>query len=387
MSFVVSDLWQEVQQELNIIGQAVSEQDFFMFLNNTDTYFKTVTKMPTAERMVDLMLYGGVSEYPLESDFDGFIEPRRPYAFRTPDSTHETTKSVIAWPFGFKTSVMFDRENPYAMVNWEDGTKDLINGCDSLTENGTVTISGDGSSLVSDTQIFVEGTASIRFTVTASGGTTTVVITGMTAVNLTDTLSTLLGKEFIDLQCPSTNTVDLTSVALRLGSDSSNYYEMTATTRHRGDGIGPGWGLISFDPSTKTTTGSPDVTAIDYCAVVITHGLTGVNGTYRLDNIFASQGTYFQLPYYSTQNVKASDGSYKEYVTASDDTVLCPSPYKDAYKYKVVEMAAASPKINNGSFAAYAARELAPRERKLKSQYPSQMVETSSTWYKRGLKF
>jgi len=391
MSFTVSSAIADMQQELNIIGQQVDDGDFILFLNRANDYFSSAYQMPTTQREQDLLLYAGVKEYGLPSDFQAIIEPKRPYAFHSPDFNHQTEKSLIHWPYGYKTAIKWDRETPFLVVNVSDAintfSTNLINPLDSLTAEGTVTVGGDGSGLLADTQIFVQGTASVRFTVTGSGGTTTITVTGMTSMDLSEYLTDLLGKFFVDLQSPSTNTVDISSVVLNIGSDASNYYSMTATTRFRGDTISTGWGQIDFDPYTATQTGTPDATAITFASFVITHGVTGVNGLYRIDNFMASRGVYFQLPYYSLHNVKATDGTYKELVTLDTDTMLCPPGATEAYTYKTLELISASPVFNNAAFASYCARELGVRENNLKTKFPKQEVQTSSIWYRNQSRF
>jgi hypothetical protein len=316
MSFLVSDQIQNMQLELNILNQAMDDNDFILFLNRTNEYFGTNYKMPTSERQSDFLMFNGVNEYPLPEDFAGIIEPKRPYGNLSPTFQHQTTKSFVHWPYGYATSFKFDRENQYLVANMPDGTRATLNACDSLTENGTWAASDGASGLFLDNQIYTEGTGSLNFTITA-GVDAILTCTGMSAaVDATDYLNQ--GWIFLDIDCPNSNTTALTSITLRIGSDASNYYEMIATTRYRGDTILNNWGLVGFNMATKTTVGSPDVTGIDYIRVAIAGAETG---TYRLDNIFLANAVYFQLPYYSQYNIKADDGTYKAQITAIGDTV------------------------------------------------------------------
>jgi len=382
MSFLVSEKIDQMNQELTTVGQLVGESDWIVFLNRTGRFFKTGYKMPTSQKEVDKVLFPGVKEYPLPSDYLGIIEPKRPYELFSPTFTNETEKAFIHWPYGNLSAIKWDRETPYLIAqNESDGVNSLLNNCDSTTENGAWVVSGDGSALAADTQIFTEGTASLRFLVAAVGGTTTLTLTGMDQVDITQFLAD--GMCFMDIKPPDSNTTAIPQVLIRLGSDNSNYYEMTTTLRYRGDSIISGWGQIGFDFMNKTTVGTPDYTAIDYIQIVISNGTDPiVNGLWRIDWIFCALGTYFQLPYYSKYNVRNTQGAYIDQITAASDTVLCPSDFDEAFSYKALEIAAAT-RLRNQSLASYFARELAPKLAYLKSKYPTQESKVQTTWYDR----
>ena len=382
MSILVSTLISECQQELSIIGQRVSDTNFILFVNRANKHFMSGYKMPTSERQSDLLLFSGVYEYPLPLDFVAIMPPRKPYGNFSPTFSHETPRSLARDLSGRKTAIKHDRETAFLVVQDSEGGAQQIHDCGSLTENGTWTVSGDGSALALDEQIFTEGEGSLRFTVTGAGGTTTLVNSTLsTPIDLTDYLTQ--GTAFLDLQCPSGNTTALTSVRLRLGSDSTNYYEFTATTRHRGNTILGSWGPISFNMADKTTTGTPTDTVADYIQVLITHGTSGINGTYRMDNLFLALPTYYQLPYYSKENIKSSANVYQESVTVTSDTILCPVEFNEAYIYKTLELAAVE-KMKDQALANYFRGELEPKERALKSQFPVQQARTQNIWYRRS---
>ena len=385
MSILISSAIDQCRQELNILSQRVSDSDFLLFFDRANKFFNTSMRLPTVERESNLLLFTGVKEYPLPSDYTGIIEPKRPYDLYSPDFANTTPNSFVHWPYGRQTAIKWIRETPFLIANESSGSSQLINACDSLTDNGTWAISGDGSSLAVDSQIFTAGTGSLRFTVTASGGTTTLTCTSMSStVDLTDYLTQ--GWIFLDLDAPSTNTADLTSVRLRVGSSASAYYQMTSTTRFRGDTIGPGWGQMGFDLSGKTTTGSPTVTAINYIQILLTTGTTGIDGTYRVDNIFGALPTFYLLPYYSKNNIKAASGTYKESPTATDDTILCPSSVDEGLIYKTLEIAAAI-RLKDQSMANYFRGELEAKIKLLKRQFPTQESKVSSTYYKKWRDF
>lgn len=382
MSFIVSDAVNEMQQELNLLGQTMANSDYFLFLNRAIQYFGSNYKLPTTERQSDLLLFTGVNEYPLPDDFAALGMPKRPYGMWSPNFAHETVREFVHWPYGFTTGLKFDRGSQYLVANMPDGSTLQVQDCDSLTDNGTWAVSGDGSALALDGQIFEQGTGSLRFTVTPSTGTTVLTCTGLTyPIDMTDYLAQWA---FLDPQGPSGMTSDVSSVELRLGSSASNYYAVTATARYRGDGISGGWGLAGFDLAAKATVGSPSAASISYVRIAIVHGTSpDVAGTWRMDNVFLAKPTYFQLPYYGRYNVLGSDGSYKAKVTDLADTVLCPNgdEFTAAFTYKTLEIAAAI-RLKETGLANYFRGELQPHEKYLKAKYPRQESRVQGQWYK-----
>lgn len=382
MSFLVADAIQDMNQELNLIGQRMTDSDYILFLNRANKYFYTNYKMPTSQAKTSLIAYAGVEEYGLPSDYIGIMEPERPYSEWSPDFNHTTEKEFVHWPYGRTTAIKWQRETPFLIFHETSLSKEMLNDCASLTGNGTWTISGDGSALTVDEQVYTEGSASLRFTVTPSLGYTTLECTGFNPTDLTDIIAN--GSLFFDLFTPLTNTVAVASITFSVGPNSGDFVSNVATLRFRGDTITTDWGQVGFDG--QTFSGSSTLTSCTYLRIDIVHGTTGVAGTYRIDNIFGSKGMFYEIPYYSKYNIKGNDGSYKEKITASDDTILCPVDFDEAFTYKTLEIAAAM-RLRDAAMANYAGRELLPKENYLKSKYPRQESRTQMTWYKGANRF
>lgn len=382
----IGTLITECQQELAISGTRVSNADFILFADRSNEYFMTGYKMPTTERLSDLLIFPKIYEYELPSDFAGIMPPQKPLGQHSPDFTHETSRSLTRWQYGKKTAIKYARSTPYLVVQYDEGTSVQLHSCDDFDANGTWSISGDGSAIADDTQIFVQGSASMSFTITASGGTTTLVnSTISSSIDITDYLTR--GYLFLNLQCPTTMTTAMTSVRVRIGSDASNYYQMTSTERYRGDSILDGWGPIGFSMGGKSTTGTPTDTAIDYIQILLTHTSSSVfTGTYRIDDIFLALPEYFQLPYYSSQNILATDGTtYKTNPTLTSDQILVPVEFKSAYVYKMLELAAIE-KLQDQGLANYFQGQLQRKEQQLKAKFPAPERYSQNIWYKRRSK-
>lgn len=202
----------------------------------------------------------------------------------------------------------------------EKDESDLISYLSSLTEgSGTWTAFGDGENLEIDNSNYVSGSGSLSFDISNAGGTTAgAYISGIDEFDLTDYSSD--GSAFMWIYIYS--ATNLTNWILRLGSDSSNYYSMTATTQADGTTFTAGWNLIKWDFSGKTTTGTPDIDNCDYVACYMTKAGAKVSETdYRFNKLILHSGWYNQLLYYSKYGWQTSVGVWIENSTADTDLI------------------------------------------------------------------
>lgn len=379
MSLIVDDAVNQVYQELNLIGQQIDQSDVMLYLSRAVNYFSTAYQFPTSKKSFDTLFFNGVRQYGLPSDFGTLIEPQRPPSLRSPRFMNESSRELAHWPVGRKMAVEYDGATPFLdVVDNIDSMALLLHACEDTTG---ITVSGDGSGLSVDNMIYSEGQGSLRFTITPVTGQTVLTFVGMSAVDITDFLTK--NWCFLDLISPSTNTTAFTSVKLRIGNDATHYHEMTATTRYRGNTILNGLGTIGFDLTARTDTGTVTDTNITWMQVILNHGVAGVSGVYRLDNVFTAQGIYFQVPYYSIYNILAGGTTPTNAITAIMDVIMLPAQCEGAIIYKTLELIASSPNVANQSFANYAARELKPKEDLLFSLYPVERSLVQSQYYKR----
>lgn len=380
MSLSVSSAEDRIYQELNLIGQQIDQSGVFLYLNDAVNYFSTTYALPTSKKSQGMLVFNGVRYYGLPTDFATIGELQRPPALWSPRFMNSTDRELSHWPYGRKTAVQWDGGTPFLDVQDNlDGSQTSLSNCDATTG---VTISGDGSALALNNMIYTEGTGSLQFTVTDSSGQTVLTFTGLDQQDITDWLTR--NWCFLDLILPSTNTVALSSMKLRIGNDASNYYEMSATTAYRGNTILNGLNQVGFDFTTAVQTGAVTKTSVTWMQVIINNGVSGTSGVYYIDNIFTAQGNYFLLPYYSKNNIAVSStaAGSKETITLSTDYILCPVECGDALIYKALELIAASPNVAKQDFANMCARELAPKEALLRTLYPVERPLVQSVYYK-----
>jgi len=156
-----------------------------------------------------------------------------------------------------------------------------------------------------DNDDFIEGNGSVRFQTDTTDSTDSTVGIQNTAIASFD-ISTFLarGQAFVDAKITNYDT-GIHQITLRLGSDSSNYYQVSDSNQNDCSAFQTGWNKIRFDLQNKTTTGTPADTAIDYAALfwsrdTTTAALLHLNDTdWGFDNLILKRGKYYNISYYS----------------------------------------------------------------------------------------
>nr|AKH46391.1 hypothetical protein [uncultured marine virus] len=133
-----------------------------------------------------------------------------------------------------------------------------LNTADSATD---WTASGDASNLTLDTTNEKRGTGCLNFDVDAySTGQAVLTLAASGTIDIVDEKGTLN----FWFQAPTDYDTLLTDIKVRIGSDSSNYYEWTMTNPTEAT-----WELISLAYTDATTTGTAVDASIDYFAIIV----------------------------------------------------------------------------------------------------------------------
>ncbi len=95
---------------------------------------------------------------------------------------------------------------------------------------------------------------------------------------------------------------------------------MTVTTQNDLTALVNGWNLLKFDLTSRTTTGTPVVTACTYVDLFMTKTAGKISEVgYAFDNLVLHKGIIHNVIYYSSYPWQSSSGTWKENATASDD--------------------------------------------------------------------
>ena len=214
-----------------------------------------------------------------------------------------------------------------------------LSDCGSLTANGTWAILGDATNMRLDSQEYRSGSSSIAFDVTPSANYAGLTLTGMTAVDTSSTAIYQVGTAFLWVYLPSYTS--FTTVTLRWGKDSSNYWSKTATTQYSGAALTTGWNQLGFDWASATKTGSP-TSAISYLQVRFDYpGTMTAQYAIRIDDIRMKEAKKVWLKTTSDYLVvDGTNGAFKEAFTSGTDNasyLACDSAFTDWIWYSVLE--------------------------------------------------
>jgi hypothetical protein len=209
-------------------------------------------------------------------------------------------------------------------TQWNTGVKTLrINApfliapttiCDTGSVTGwTATTGAQNISL--DTQYNVAGGGALQFDLAAGSSSGYIENSTLTALDLTShvDISTL----FLWVYMPTASSI--TSVNLRWGTDSSNYYSYTATVTQQNTVFQNGWNLLAFPWVSATKTGTPTNTTYQYVRATFNYNSTLQTGV-KIDNLVSALGFIFELQYYSKYIFRdPSTNVFQETVNSSAD--------------------------------------------------------------------
>lgn len=235
---------------------------------------------------------------------------------------------------------------------------------------------GQATNLQTDSYNFIKGSGSTEFDIATGGTTAGLVLTTVNTFDLTKYKSA--GSVFTWAYI---NTVaNVTDIKLRVGSSSSNYYQMTATTPNDGTSFVAGWNLVRFDFNSKTTVGTPVDTSGAYVALYfdLSSG-TVVDTGYRFNWLNAKQGSISSLIYYSAYPWESSTGTYKNLSTDDSDYLVADQDEWNLFVEKGVEVIGmAAREYQDSQLAAVRYKEAA---KAYKQNYPTEAFQLSSTYH------
>lgn len=275
------------------------------------------------------------------------------------------TSGVYAIEYNHGTKIL--RLQP----KFASATNYTLHNCNAYDNNGTWTAGAGAGSVATDDGVFVQGSGSVKWT--ASANTTVVNNSTFTAVDISDSA---VGKSYVfcDLYLPSTTT----SVTIKWGSDSSNYFSNSATTQFVGSAFTDGWNTIGVAYEGATETGTVDTDNIDFVEISITG--TGFSGeVFRVDDVALRDGDLYEIKYYTKNAVSSNAGTKQQYFTADDDYLICNEEGEAVFVDYLAAYLAPNAKEPNGQTFMQIAQDAI---RKYNARYPSKRKITSRQYYK-----
>lgn len=313
----------------------------FRAINGTLELWQMLHDWPWTIEKQEITYHKGVDVYSLNSDFKADIDLSYKKASHgrtaefhkvSPNSFHSEQQKIKRYAI---QDIAQDRR---IMIN-ATGNKVSVNNATSYDGDGTWVAAGDASNISTDTNEFFDLTGSINFDYNGTSGTLTV--SDMSAKDLSDYVDR--SAVYMNIFLPTVS--NFTSVTIRIGSDSSNYYTASATTDHIGDSVVTGWNKLKFNVW-DTSVGSPDAENIDYIQITLAYGSTANDTDFRIENIFVSEDIPLILEYYSLNMVKDAGDDTKRAIfddsAATTDTFLWSSSWdyvKEPFLNSVLEIA------------------------------------------------
>lgn len=292
--------------------------------------------IPEASGQQNITLYAGVTDYLCDSKIFGTaINDIRPqgvsrnitdFVYKQPGELFDRTYKYNY--NGTHTTFEYQNGTPIIRISSKLPTQQII--IDPMNSTTGWVTGGTASGLAQDTTVFYASPASLRFTLTGSGaGTLTKTLTNALDLSAYEGI----GVTFLAMRMPQgTDPADLTSVAVKLGSDSGNYAEVTATEGFLGSWTAGDWLLVAFNFANAVTTGTPDWSNIIYVQVVFNHTATMIN--FNVGGLWNSLPTPAQILYQSCAIFKTATGQPTETITTVDDQIILSAPAYNLYLYE-----------------------------------------------------
>lgn len=276
--------------------------------------------IPEGSGRQSIMLYDGVTNYPgPASIFGGQLNDIRPqgvtrlpsdYVYKLPIEMFDRTEGRL--PNGYQVTFETDPiGNPIMRIAQHKAVaRTLIDPMNSVT--GWVA-GGTATALALDSTVFYQSPAALRFNVTSGAG-----YIEKTLANPID-LTALqgVGVGFLAIYCP--DVTKLTSIELRIGSDSANYYTITQTQGFLGMWQSGEYLLVAFDLAQATKVLTPVITSMKYLR--FTSNVTGTITNMRMGGFFISLPSPHEILFKSAA-IFLSNGQLSSTIQTPNDTII-----------------------------------------------------------------
>jgi len=275
------------------------------------------------QKIVQLsQVFNDVFDYPCPVDLKGDREiDIRPQAGR---ELWETFTQEYAETFD--VTKLWTTANTF-YTQWNTGLKTLrinaptLTAPVAITDTSTLTgwsVGGGASTLSLDNYNNVAGGGAIQFNLLAGQASGYIENSTLTAIDLSgqEDISTLFDWVYL----PTGSS--FTSINLRWGSSSTDYWSYTATANQMNTAFVNGENLLANPWTSASSVGSPDSSAITYVRVTFNYDSTLQTGV-KFCNLTSNLGYIFEMQYYSKYLFRdPATNAFIETVTDSTDNNL-----------------------------------------------------------------
>lgn len=322
----VADLKEDVSAILTGIDLDDVPNVYGSFQRAVSTLIQKAPVLEASGRQ-SIMLYDGVTDYTgPDTMFGGALVDIRPQGVprspwedveKMPILRFDLTKNYIT-PSGYR--VTFEtRKEVFIMRIAQNFAQQQIS-LDSMTDSTGWMLGGNGTGLAQDSTVYYHQPASLRFNLPAAGSQATMTKTLTNALDLTSYEG--VGVAFLAIYMPNQNgVVPITSVAVKIGSSASDYFQVSETEGFLGAFYANDFLLIAYDLAGVAATGAPDFSAVDYLEVLINYNGTAVPNV-RLGDFFIALPSAHESLFYSPAVFVHDGGDASAEITDDDDTII-----------------------------------------------------------------
>lgn len=354
----LADIDDNVQRELrNLVGSPLDQTTRIKAYNRAMDYLQTRANWSASKRVATFEYLSNESDYSIENSL-GISDWKQNWDLRfvkTNNTSHviefeevDEKKFSIANGQGKKYNIYTVEEragdNILRMLTSQGMGDTIVHAMDDLDSNGTWesdTTSSDATTLTEDTTRVKVGSGCFNFNIDVSQS-----VNDYASISTTTELSSKVDcsdyenighfRFWLGLHSLTSDQLGyITSVELRWGSDSSNYWSNTATTTITGGDFEATWNRLDFKWDNATETGSPDSSNLDYFLIKVNYSssMTDCNNI-RVDQLKVFDPQEVELVYFS-DNMVNNDGTWqKHFTTGTVDTteeLLLPAKYLDMF--------------------------------------------------------
>lgn len=286
--------------------------------------------IPEASGQTNYMFYNGVFDYPAPPTIFGGalidIQPqgisRNPsdYVYKQPIELFDRTKCLLR----NGVSATFEHYLGQGIMRIAQVRAPLKAELDPMNDTDGWVLAGTGSGLTTDSTVYYQSPASLRFQVGA--GTATLAKT-IDSIDLSGYEGVAVG--FLAIDAPS--ATDLSSLVIKVGSNNANYVAVTETEGFLGAWIANDWLLVAFDLANGINTGTPDFSSLTYIEVDVVAAAPLIN--MRIGGLWLSLPTPYTVLYQSDA-IFLSDGSLSETINSDDDQIILADAAYILYEYE-----------------------------------------------------
>lgn len=290
----------------------------FRAINSGLEVWNIVHDFPWQEEKQIINYHEGIDTYTVNSDYKAPIDLRpqkgnKSTEFEMMSSNAFDSRQTVPYKFAMKPEAQVQ----YMKIKYF-GTKSSIHTATDHDDNGTWTAGTGVANVTTDQYEFFDLTGSVKFDISASA-TGVISVTGFTAIDL----SRFEDRSSVYFNIYLPTVTNLTSLQLKFGNDSSNYWTETVTSDYLGQSFVTGWNKVKIN-GWSTETGTPDASAVDFLELTITYSGSTTASAYRIENFFASEDTPLEFEYYSNNmtadvsNSNAKGQAFNDSAATSD---------------------------------------------------------------------